>query len=93
MEQAAAIDRISALLDADISETPVTSVPVPAPLAQAAELAAEVGAAASAAALTAAVLRSALEALVMQAALDEHYRQDEQSRPDLWAEARAFDPA
>lgn len=83
METAAAIDRISALLDADMSETRVTPVPVPAPLAQAAELAAEVGAAASAAALTAAVLRSALEALVMQAALDEHYRQHEQSRPDL----------
>jgi hypothetical protein len=37
----------------------------------------------SATALTTAALRSTLEAVVMQAALDEHYDRQPQARPDL----------
>jgi hypothetical protein len=84
MEAAAVVERISALLDADTRETSNTSMRIPAPLRDAAALAVrELGVAPSATALTTAALRTTLEALVMQAVLDEHYRQYELARPDL----------
>ena len=79
-----AVERISALLDAEESPTSNTSMRLPAALRDAAALAvAELGVAPSATALTAAALRAMLEAIVMQAALDQHYRHYPQARPDL----------
>lgn len=84
MEREAAVDRICELLDEDTRETSNTSMRIPAPLLEAAALAVnELGVAPSATALTTSALRSTLEGLVMQAALDEHYRQYEHARPDL----------
>ena len=64
-------------------------------LREAAALAAkELKVAPSATALTTMGLRAALEAAVMRAALNDHYAQYPEARPDLadiaWAEARAF---
>lgn len=57
---------------------------IPTPLRDAAALAVrELGVAPSATALTTAALRATLEAVVMQAALDDHYEQHPQARPDL----------
>ena len=57
---------------------------IPTALRDAAALAVrELGVAPSATALTAAALRATLEAVVMQAALDEHYGRHPQARPDL----------
>jgi hypothetical protein len=84
MEDPAAIERISALLDADGSPTSNTSMRLPAALRDAAAIAvAELGVAPSATALTAAALRAMLEAIVMQAALDQHYQYHPQTRPNL----------
>jgi hypothetical protein len=84
METAAVIERITALLDEDELKTANTSMRIPAALRDAAALAVrELGVAPSATALTTAALRATLEALVMQAVLDEHYRQYELARPDL----------
>ena len=79
-----AVERISALLDAEESPTSNTSMRLPAALRDAAALAvAELDVAPSATALTAAALRAMLEAIVMQAALDQHYQHYPQARPDL----------
>src|SRR3984893_9019955 len=79
-----AIERISQLLDSDITETSNTSMRMPTALREAAALAAkELNAAPSATALTTMALRSALEAAVMRAALDDHYAQYPEARPDL----------
>lgn len=79
-----AIERISQLLDSDMTETSNTSMRIPTALREAAALAArELKAAPSATALTTMALRSALEAAVMRAALDEHYAQHPLARPDL----------
>ena len=79
-----AIDRINFLLDMDEAETTNTSMRIPLGLRNAAAVAVqELGAAASTTALTAAALRLRLEAIVMQAALDQHYRQFPASRPSL----------
>jgi len=79
-----AVERISALLDAEGSPTSNTSMRLPAALRDAAALAvAELGVAPSATALTAAALRAMLEAIVMQAALDQHYQHYPQAHPDL----------
>jgi len=79
-----AIERISQLLDGDMTETSNTSMRIPTALREAAALAAkELKAAPSATALTTMALRSALEAAVMRAALDEHYAQYPEARPDL----------
>jgi hypothetical protein len=79
-----AIERISQLLDSDMSETSNTSMRIPTALREAAALAAkELKAAPSATVLTTMALRSALEAAVMRAALDEHYAQYPETRPDL----------
>jgi len=79
-----AIERISQLLDSDMTQTSNTSMRIPTALREAAALAAkELNAAPSATALTTMALRSALEAAVMRAALDEHYAQFPEARPDL----------
>src|ERR1035438_2525896 len=69
MGTADAIERISQLLDSDMTETSNTSMRIPTALREAAALAArELNAAPSATALTTMALRSALEAAVMRAA-------------------------
>ena len=84
MGTAHVIDRISRLLDSDMTQTSNTSMRIPTGLRDAATLAArELGAAPSATALTTAALRAALEAVVMQAVLDDHYERYPDSRPDL----------
>jgi hypothetical protein len=84
MDAADAIERISQLLDSDMTQTSNTSMRIPTALREAAALAAkELKAAPSATALTTMALRSALEAAVMRAALDEHYAQYPEARPDL----------
>ena len=84
MERAAAIERISELLDAGGRETANTSMRIPAALRDAAALAvSDLGVAPSATALTTVALRAALEAVVMQAVLDDHYEHHPQARPDL----------
>ena len=67
-----------------MTKTSNTSMRIPTALREAAALAAkELQAAPSATALTTMALRSALEAAVMRAALDEHYAQYPEARPDL----------
>jgi hypothetical protein len=84
MRAADAIERISQLLDSDMTETSNTSMRIPTALREAAALAAkELKAAPSATALTTMALRAALEAAVMRAALDDHYAQHPGARPDL----------
>jgi len=83
MELQAAIERISDLLDAGELETSNTSMRIPTALRDAAALAVkELGIAPSATALTTAALRTTLEAVIMQAALDDHYERYPQARPD-----------
>jgi hypothetical protein len=84
MDTADAIERISQLLGSDMTQTSNTSMRIPTALRDAATIAArELGAAPSATALTTAALRSALEAVLMQAALDDHYASYPGTRPDL----------
>ncbi|MGO8956878.1 MAG: hypothetical protein ACLQFR_05835 [Streptosporangiaceae bacterium] len=79
-----AIERISELLDGGGPETSNTSMRIPTALRDAAALAvSELGVAPSATALTTAALRATLEAVVMQAVLDDHYARYPQARPDL----------
>ena len=84
MARSAVIERISELLDRGGIETSNTSMRIPTPLRDAAALAVrELGVAPSATALTTAALRATLESVVMQAALDDHYEQNPEARPDL----------
>jgi hypothetical protein len=84
MEASAVIERISDLLDGSGTETSNTSMRIPTALRDAASLAVrELGVAPSATALTSAALRATLEAVVMQAVLDDHYQHNPQARPDL----------
>jgi len=84
MEQQKAIERISELLDDGEHETSNTSMRIPTALRDAAALAVkELGIAPSATALTTGALRATLEAVVMQAALDDHYEHHPRARPDL----------
>lgn len=84
MERRAAIEQISEFLDGGELETSNTSMRIPTALRDAAALAVkELGVAPSATALTTVALRAALEALVMQAVLDDHYERHPQARPDL----------
>jgi len=84
MGAADAIERISQLLDSDMTETSNTSMRIPTALREAAALAArELKVAPSATALTTMALRATLEAAVMRAALDDHYAQYPEARPDL----------
>jgi hypothetical protein len=78
------ISRIGTLLDAHDDRTVGTSMRIPESLRDAAALAVEhLHVAQSTTALTADALRSRLEAIVMQAALDEHYRTHPKARPSL----------
>jgi hypothetical protein len=84
MELQVVIERISELLDDGDLETSNTSMRIPTALRDAATLAVkELGIASSATALTTTALRATLEAVVMQAALDDHYERHPQARPDL----------
>ena len=84
MEASAVLERISELLDGGKPETSNTSMRIPTALRDAAALAVrELGVAPSATALTTAALRATLEAIVMQAVLDDHYEHHPQARPDL----------
>lgn len=84
MARSAVIERINELLDRGGMETSNTSMRIPTALRDAAALAVrDLGVAPSATALTTAALRATLEAVVMQAALDDHYAQHPQARPDL----------
>jgi hypothetical protein len=84
MEGPVVIERISKLLDGSEQGTSTTSMRIPTALRDAAALAVkELGVAPSATALTTAALRATLEAVVMQAALDDHYEQYPEARPDL----------
>jgi len=78
------LDRLLALLQTDDPATSNTSMRLPTALRDAAGLAVtELGLAASTTALTADALRAALQTAVMQAVLDEHYRQHPDARPSL----------
>lgn len=78
------IGRIGKLLDEQDERTVGTSMRIPEALRDAAALAVEhLHVAQSATALTADALRSRLEALVLQAALDDHYRENPKVRPSL----------
>ena len=84
MNTSKTIEQISRLLDSRELETSNTSMRIPTSLRDAAALAVrELGVASSATALTAAALRATLEAVVMQAVLDDHYEQYPQARPSL----------
>jgi hypothetical protein len=84
MERPTVIERISELLDGGGLETSNTSMRIPTALRDAAALAVrELGVAPSATALTTTALRATLEAVVIQAALDEHYERYPQARPGL----------
>lgn len=84
MEKVTAVERISDLLGADMTLTANTSMRIPAALRDAAALAAkELNVASSATALMTSALESALEAVIMQAVLDDHYERHPGTRPDL----------
>jgi len=84
MDVIQAVDRINELLDSDMGQTSNTSMRIPTALRDAAAIAVrELGVAPSTTALTAAALRTRLEAAVMQAVLDDHFRQYPETRPSL----------
>jgi hypothetical protein len=78
------IRRINELLDSTDPETANTSMRIPRALRDAATLAVkELDVAPSTTVMTANALRSFLEAVVMQAALDQHYQEHPETRPSL----------
>jgi len=84
MNRRRAIREIGALLDRDDATTKNTSMRIPVALSAAAAVAVdELGLAASTTTLTTDALRTALEAAVLRAALDAHYRDHPSARPDL----------
>ena len=84
MKRTAVIAKINSLLDAEDTGTVGTSMRLPPSLRDAAALAVgELGVARSTTALTEDALRSRLEAIVMQAALDEHFAAHPPARPSL----------
>ena len=84
VQRARVIETINHLLDNRGAETSNTSMRIPTALKEAAALAVrELAVAPSATALTAAALRATLEAVVMQAALDDHYERHPDARPSL----------
>jgi hypothetical protein len=84
MQRGEVIDRLNELLDSTDPETVNTSMRIPVALREAAALAVrELEVAPSATILAANALRSLLEAIVMQAALDEHYEKYPETRPSL----------
>ena len=84
MKRRDVITRIGTLLDAQDERTVGTSMRIPEALRDAAALAVEhLHVAPSTTALTADALRGRLEAVVLQAALDSHYREQPKARPSL----------
>jgi hypothetical protein len=84
MKRGEVVDRLNELLGSTDPETVNTSMRLPAPLREAAALAVkELDMAPSTTILTANALRSLLEAIVMQAALDEHYEKYPETKPTL----------
>lgn len=84
MKQRDVISRIASLLDVQDDRTVGTSMRIPVTLRDAAALAVDhLHVAPSATALTADALRSRLEAIVLQAALDSHYRENPRARSSL----------
>jgi hypothetical protein len=84
VDTSTAIGRISELLDDSTQETSNTSMRIPTALRDAAALAVnELGVASSSTALTTAALRATLDAVVIQAVLEEHYLNHPEARPDL----------
>ena len=84
MDAMQAVDRIIELLESDTGQTSNTSMRIPTALRDAAAIAVrDLGVAPSTTALTAAALRTRLEAAVMQAVLDDHFRQHPEARPSL----------
>lgn len=84
MRKSDPIELISQLLESPVHGTTNTSMRIPMALRDAAALAVkELGVAPSSTALTAGALRTTLEAIVMQAVLDGHYRRHPEARPDL----------
>jgi hypothetical protein len=84
MKRRDVIRRINSLLDADDTPTVGTSMRIPESLRDAAALAVdELGVARSTTALAADALRTRLEAVVLQAALDSHYRDNPRAQPSL----------
>jgi hypothetical protein len=79
-----AVDRINQLLDSPETGTTNTSMRLPTALRDAAALAVkQLGVAESATTLTAGALRATLEAVVVQAVLDDHYERHPEVRPSL----------
>lgn len=83
------LKRLLDLLDATGEDTVNTSVRLPAPLRDAAALAAAMGLAGSTTELTVKGLRDTLEAFAQRAVLDAHYRAHPRARPDLFEVALA----
>lgn len=84
MNREEAIDKLNELLDSTDPETVNTSMRLPRALRDAASLAVkEFGVAPSTTVMAANALRSMLEAVVMQAALDQHYAEYPETRPSL----------
>jgi hypothetical protein len=84
MERSEVIDRLNELLDSTDPETVNTSMRIPATLREAAALAVkELDVAPSATILAANALRTLLEAVVMQAVLDEHLEKYPELEPSL----------
>jgi len=78
------IERLNQLLDNVGPDTSNTSMRIPTALRDAAALAVkELEVAPSATALTAKALQATLEAIVMQAVLDDHYEHCPEARPSL----------
>ena len=79
-----AIDQIIELLGSAETETANTSMRIPTALREAAAIAvSDLGIAPSTTALTTGALRATLEAVVMQAVLDQHYQEHPGARPNL----------
>jgi hypothetical protein len=84
MSRQKALEQVSQLLDHAGSETSNTSMRLPTALRDAAAIAVgELGVAPTTTALTAVALRAMLEAVVMQATLDDHYERHPDARPCL----------
>ena len=83
------LKRLLDLLDASHEDTINTSIRLPAPLRDAAALAAEMGLARSTTELTVRGLRDILEAFAQRAVLEAHYRAHPAARPTLAEVAQA----
>ena len=83
MTTSSAIDRIIELLGSAETETTNTSMRIPSALREAAAMAVnDLDIAPSTTALTTNALRATLEAVVLQAVLDQHYQRHPRARPN-----------